>query len=342
MSRETLSSTAARIAEHVERHGQPEIRIVFHGGEPLLAGTAFLADAARLIRSAVPPSTRVDCTTQTNGVLLTGSALDDLLRADIGVGVSIDGAPDDHDRHRQFRGGRGSHAEVAAALRRLAARPHDRLYRGLLCTIDLDNDPLGTYESLLEFRPPRIDFLLPHGNWTTPPPGRSTSPDETPYANWLIPVFAEWYENYRPGGTVVRLFEEILSLILGGPSHSEMIGTSRVGLLVIETNGALEQVDTLKSAYQGAAGVGLDVFSHPFDALLEHPAIAARQIGLEALCDTCRACDLAEICGAGYYPHRYLAGDGYRNPSVYCPDLMALIRHVDAQVRPEVEAVRAR
>lgn len=341
MSRDTLSVAAARIGEHVARHGQPEIRIVLHGGEPLLAGTAFLAEAAALIRDAVPAGTRVDCTMQTNGVLLTERVLDDLLRAGIGVGVSIDGAPEDHDRHRRFPGGRGSYASVAAGLRRLAAAPYSQLYRGLLCTIDLDNDPLRTYESLLDFGPPRVDLLLPHGNWTTPPPGRGAGAD-TPYADWLIPIFDRWYQDFRPGGTVVRLFEEILGLILGGPSHSETIGTSRVGLLVIETNGALEQVDTLKSAYQGAAAVGLDVFSHPFDTVLEHPAIAARQIGLDALCGTCRSCDLAAVCGAGYYPHRYRAGDGYRNPSVYCLDLMALIRHIDARVRSEVAAVRAR
>jgi uncharacterized protein len=35
------------------------------------------------------------------------------------------------------------------------------LYGGLLCTIDVANDPLVVYESLMAFRPPRIDFPLP-------------------------------------------------------------------------------------------------------------------------------------------------------------------------------------
>ena len=35
-----------------------------------------------------------------------------------------------------------------------------------------------------------------------------------------------------------------------------------------------------------------------------------------------------EICGGGLYPHRYRHGEGFRNPSVYCDDLMRLITHV--------------
>ena len=43
------------------------------------------------------------------------------------------------------------------------------LYAGLLCTIDVANDPLAVYESLMDLRPPRIDFLLPHATWDHPP-----------------------------------------------------------------------------------------------------------------------------------------------------------------------------
>jgi uncharacterized protein len=39
-----------------------------------------------------------------------------------------------------------------------------------------------------------------------------------------------------------------------------------------------------------------------------------------------------EICGGGLYPHRYHEGAGFRNPSVYCDDLMRLITHVSERV----------
>src|SRR5690606_18464506 len=119
-------------------------------------------------------------------------------------------------------------------------------------------------------------------------------------------------------------------------------GTSPVRLLVIDTDSALEQVDTLRSVYPGAPATGLNVHTSDLDAALRHPAIAVRQLGLDALGGACRTCSLRAVCGGGYYPHRYRAGRGFANPSVYCPDLMALIRHIRNRVRADVEAPRRR
>jgi uncharacterized protein len=58
----------------------------------------------------------------------------------------------------------------------------------------------------------------------------------------------------------------------------------------------------------------------------------ARQLGVEALSAQCLACPVMEICGGGLYPHRYLAGEGFRHPSVYCDDLLTLISHVRDRV----------
>jgi uncharacterized protein len=141
--------------------------------------------------------------------------------------------------------------------------------------------------------------------------------------------------------TEVRYFQEIITLALGGQSRVESIGLSPVALLVIDTDGALEQVDTLRSAFDGASETGLTVFADPFDTALRHPGVVARQIGVAALSDTCLACPVHKICGAGYYPHRYLAGAGFRQPSVYCRDLRLLIDHITARIRDDLRAALA-
>jgi uncharacterized protein len=43
-----------------------------------------------------------------------------------------------------------------------------------------------------------------------------------------------------------------------------------------------------------------------------------------------------EICGGGLYPHRYRQGTGFRNPSVYCEDLLHLITHVSDRVIADI------
>jgi uncharacterized protein len=335
MSYETIRRTAVRIARHAEGHGLRDVEIVLHGGEPLMAGPALIDFAARELRAAAPPGCRVGLTLQTNGVLLSERILALLGSHDIGVAVSLDGDSAGHDRHRRHANGRGSHAAVMRGLALLSAR-YRRLYRGLLCTIDLANEPLRTYEALLETEPPRVDFLLPHGTWSAPPPGRPVHADGgTPYADWLITVFDRWYGAPRRE-TGIRYFEEIMNLVLGGQSRSESIGLSPVALVVVDTDGTLQQVDTLKTTFAGAPETGLTVFDHDLDDALRHPGVVARQIGLSALGDTCMRCPVRDICGGGAYAHRYRAGDGFRNPSVYCPDLGKLIGHIGRRVRRDV------
>jgi uncharacterized protein len=337
MSEETAVLTARRIAEHARVHDLSEITLILHGGEPLLAGRDLISLLITAARAKTAPRTRVNVTVQTNGVGLNDAYLrlfDDL---GVRVGVSVDGDAGAHDRHRRFASGRGSYSAVTAALGRLRRFPH--LYGGLLCTVDLRNDPVGTYEALTAFDPPQIDFLLPHGTWDQPPPGRVPDPASTPYADWLIAVFERWYPKPLTG---VRLFEEIMQLVLGGASESEIVGLAPARMVVIETDGSIEQEDSLKVAFDGAPATGLHLDRDPLDAALLLPQIAARQIGHRALSQQCRACPIHPVCGGGLYSHRYREGSGFANPSVYCPDLMALIGHIRDRLRTDLTARRIR
>jgi uncharacterized protein len=332
MSDEVLDAACRRIAAHATAYGIPALRIVLHGGEPMLLGAARLARLAERLRAAVPPPTTVDVLIQTNGVLLTGGALETLAGAGIRVGVSFDGDRVATDRHRRYASGRSSFDAVDRALRRLRDRP--AAFAGILSVVDLDNDPVGTYEALLEYQPPMVDFLLPHANWGSPPPGWAGGA-AAPYGEWLVAAFDRWY-SAPVRETRVRFFEEVLNLVLGGQSHTEVVGLSPVATLVIDVDGSYEQVDTLRSAYPGAVDTGLNVFAHDLDEALRHPAIKARQIGVAALSSTCRSCAVHRVCGGGYYPHRYRPDGGFRNPSVYCADLRRLITHAAGRLRADV------
>jgi uncharacterized protein len=335
MPRALVPLVAGRIAEHAQSHDLRSIRVIFHGGEPLLAGADPVINAFGTIRSAVDTAVQINGWVQTNGTLLDEEVLDQLEALDIRIGVSLDGDAANHDRHRRYANGRGSHDMVARGLRLLMRRPS--LYSGLLCVVDLNTDPVATYEAMLDFAPPLIDFHLPHGNWSSPPPGR---PDSTaaPYAEWLIAVFNRWYDTTKRE-TRIRLFEEIIHLLLGGKSAAEAIGLTPSSLVIIEADGSIEQSDTLKSAYDGAAATGLHVSRDSFDAALHLPQVAATQLGLAALSQECTDCPVRDVCGAGLYAHRYRAGSGFRNRSVYCHDLFALITHVKARLASDLRLI---
>ncbi|WP_367434645.1 FxsB family cyclophane-forming radical SAM/SPASM peptide maturase [Streptomyces celluloflavus] len=325
----TLRQSALRIAEHARAHRLREIRIDLHGGEPLLTGPGPLLDQAAALRAALPAGCTAEFGVQTNGTLLTPELIDTLGAAGFRLGLSLDGGTPGLNHRRVDHAGRPSWPAVSRAVRMLADRPG--VFAGILSTIDITTDPAEVYGSLRALGPPVLDFLLPHANWSSPPPAPLGPARRTPYGDWLCTVFDLWWDG-GPGPRV-RLFTEIIGLLLGRPSSSEAVGLSPVVALVVDTDGAIEQVDSLKSTYEGAAATGLDVFHHSFDEALAHPGMAARRRGPDALGAQCRSCALMRVCGGGNYAHRYRAGpSGFANPSVYCADLERLIRHIAARL----------
>lgn len=331
---DVVTQAARRIAEHAAAHALPEVQVVLHGGEPLLAGRERLRRIITELHRALDGSCQLDLRIHTNGVRLTAEFCELFAAHQVKVGISVDGDQAANDRHRRYADGRSSYGPVVRAIELLASGPFRKLYAGLLCTIDVANDPLVVYESLMALRPPRIDFLLPHATWDHPPARQPGADHE--YAAWLTTIYDRWLADGRPAE--IRTFDSIISTLGGGESRTEALGLGPTGLVVIETDGSYEQVDSLKVAYAGAPETGMNVFSHSLDLVARHPGITAREQGIAGLCRTCQECPVVSSCGGGLYTHRYRDdGSRFDNPSVYCPDLLTLISHISVH-RPEPRA----
>lgn len=329
ISARVIAALAGRVAEHVRGRAR-SINLLLHGGEPLLAGPDVLRSVVESVRTAVheaDPDIEVVAGVQSNGSRLTEAHVELFARLGVSVGLSLDGTAASHDRHRRDHRGQGSHEGVLRALELLRGAGVPGLFAGLLCVIDVESDPVATLDALFAHQPPTVDLLLPHASWATPP--------SAGYGGWLAAAFDHWYA-LRPPGPEIRMFQELLVALLGGPSASESASLAPSGSVVIETDGTIEQVDALKLIYPGAAATGLDVFRHGFDEALAHPGIAARRAGWSALAAECRACTFGSVCAGGFYGHRYRPGNGFANPTVYCADMFELIGHMRERIRGDL------
>jgi uncharacterized protein len=328
MTEETARRVGRRIADHARSHRLDEVYVVLHGGEPLLAGVSRLAGIISLLRAEVAGVCELDLRIHTNGVQLNEDFCDLFVAEGVKVGISLDGGRPANDLHRRYLDGRSSYNQVIRAINLLREDRYRDLYQGLLCTIDIRNDPVAVYESLVALEPPRIDFLLPHATWDEPPFRPLDAGAETAYADWLIQIFDRWSK--APGQVSVRLFDSIIRTSRGSGSLTEAIGTTPSNLVVIESDGTYEQADSLKASYEDASKTGFNVFTTDLDIVAGHPGIEARQSGLAGLSAKCRSCEVVSSCGGGLYAHRYRSDNGFDNPSVYCLDLMKLVNHIRA------------
>ncbi|MFM9697411.1 radical SAM/SPASM protein FxsBH, inactivated beta-hydroxylase extension form [Streptomyces europaeiscabiei] len=330
LSEEALDQVARRLTEYVLARNLESVTVILHGGEPLLVGPTRLRRICAELTRALAPVTALDLRIHTNAVRLNREHLRIFDEFEVKVGISLDGDRVANDRHRLDRRGRSSYDRVLRAIELLRLPEHRHLYQGLLCTVDVANDPVAVHDALTSLDPPRIDYLLPHSTWDSPPPGHEPGGPATPYADWLLRIFDRWEEQGRP--MPVRTFESVLSTLRGGPSLTEALGLAPSDLAVIETDGTFEQADSLKTAYAGAPATGYDVFRHGFAEFAEHPGVRARQLGIAGVSETCRRCPVVESCGGGLYAHRYSGEKGFDNPSVFCADLRALVEGIAERI----------
>ncbi len=340
MSTETIEQLGLRINEHTQKHQLSEFSVIMHGGEPLLGGLDYLKIFQDTIRKKVP-NIELNFGLQTNGVLLNEEILDFCISNKIYISLSIDGDKEANDLHRLDHQGKSLFTNTENSLKLLSSEQGRQIWGGLLCVIDLKNDPEKVYSYLSQYRPGAIDFLLPLNHYDSRPFGKEKSLDATPYADWLLKIFNIWYYQ-KPQPIRIRKFVDIISLMLGLQEHSEEWGLKPVDFAVIETNGDIEAVDSLKVTYPEATKLGMNIFTHSFDDIFKSPKVIERQKKWDFLSKTCQECNLVKVCGGGYLPHRYSQENQFENPSVYCSDLKKLITTIHQIVREDLQKVQAK
>jgi len=326
MSEEIFGHLLTRIEEYCDRRPGREMYISFHGGEPMLIGPR---QFDRLAGMAVEKlKDRVTLGMQTNGTLVNDEWIEVLKRHDLRVGVSLDGPPEIHDLARVDHAGRGSYSEVVQGLRKLQ---ENRVFSSVLTVINPGQSGLEIYRHIRSLGVKTMNFLLPDVTYDS---RRLFYPDfsATPISDYLIPIFDAWFDEDDPS-VVIRIFNAIITALMGSSHNFEGIGNHCENYLVIDTDGNIQANDALKVCDDGISESGLNVARHGFDDLHLGLPLVNRLVheGL-SLSAQCQACPERDVCGGGAVSTRYAKANGFDNPSVWCADMLELIGHIRARV----------
>lgn len=338
MPPDVLEAAAREIINYAIEHELAAVNVTFHGGEPLLAGRPWFDEAIRAFERSSRGRVDVHYSLQTNGVLVDDAWAAYFTQNRFVVALSMDGLPAVHDHFRVDHAGRGSYSKVIRGLRCLQKQQETPV----LCVIDPTQPGLDVYEHLRSLDVRWFDFLLPlEFNWGNPP-SELWSQSEAPFADFLIPIFDRWWEIDDPS-IRIRIFYDIIKLLLGCRRHVDSIGGDPVNLAVIESDGSIEPLDALRSCANGLTQLNLNILRHPISRLHGQPLFQTAMAGQDGLSETCRGCAYRSVCGGGYLPNRFHPDTGFNNPSIYCRDLARLIGHIaDAMIeRSGIESIDA-
>jgi len=292
----TARQLAHRIVEYADSYADYDdpayhldhASFVLHGGEPLLR-MQDVNEVVKTLRDGLS-DIKLSFVVQTNGSTLKEGVLAELAELDIGVGVSIDGMPEDHNRSRPLLGGGPSFDRIAENITRMR-EGWPKLFRGILCTMNKYNmEPpspedaerygchtkaIPTFRALEQFRPGleqfpddpnaflnfKFDFIWPHANWDNPPPLWDPTGRSTPYADYMIELYEHLFETQAITYTRIRLLDAIARGVMNrlgpykSPAGGEIFGFGDARYLFIEQDGEIRGTDGLKAWHPNADSI---------------------------------------------------------------------------------------
>lgn len=324
----TVDRLADFVAEAVGRYRLDLVRIIIHGGEPLMLKKAKMQHLLEKIEEA-GRGTLVQFTMQTNAMLIDDQWIDLFEKYRVYIGVSIDGPRDANDKNRVDKRMRGTYDRTIEGLRKLFhAYEMGRIARpGALCVVDPDlTPPQELYDHLVKelgFR--NIDFLLPDDNHDTMPVERRMA-----FRSFMLELF-ECYRAETEREVSVRFFNKLLYALTMRPffaSELQRYFARKDVVFTISSAGDIAPDDILRVADPALMKLGLNVSTATLSDVLLNERLNMLSDVSFTLPTACQGCEWSSVCRGGDIYHRYRRGSGFDNPSVYCETLKSLFERL--------------
>ena len=316
-----------------------QVHFVWHGGETTLLPISYYKKALAIQARFKKPTQTVTNSLQTNGTRITPDWAQFLFKARIGVGISIDGPREIHDRVRRYPSGRGSFADAIDGL---------EVIRGL----DIAHSVLLVVDrATLELGADRLfDFCLANGitnycclNVKPDSDVAATATADVPHyvdsremAAFLARLYDRWLE-HGDFSIRIRELDGIRARLMNKPSRYCRLEGSCLGkYFTVEPNGEVTHCDCFSGcgAEYSFGNIARDGFAGMAKSDRLQELVCREEATLQA---SCGQCSEFHVCSGGCAHDRYIAAryDG--------PDATArcgsrqLIEHIRSRMHLEAE-----
>jgi uncharacterized protein len=278
------------------------VDFVWHGGEVTLLPPEYYRRALWLQEQFRRPGQIIKNTIQTNGTRFTDEWLAFICDYGIGVGVSLDGPPEIHDRRRLDVAGRPTAARVHEGLKRLRSAGITQV--GVLMVVDEDvcNSAALLLDYLLEVGLDRVSLLNVIPPNTIEVPKRGQYLPVSRFVRFLEELFHLWWPKYHSRLRIRELDDLITKLTGGPPNLCVFAGGCFGGYLTVEPTGEVSACDKYIGDHAYSFG---NVLSMTLAEIQTSRQMSALQAENAAAVDRMRACPWFAVCQGGCPHDRY-------------------------------------
>jgi len=317
MSADVLRIVFQKIVDYIGRAGFDRLDILWHGGEPLLAGLPFYQSAQRLLAEIDNP-VHFRQFMQTNGMLLDDDWCRFFAKHAIQVGLSLDGPKVVHDTCRCDHHGRGTHARVMKAF-------HLATTHGLKVGFNAVASPsakqrasdiYGFFHGIGSGF--RINPLLPAGRAARILQCRPVAAE---YGVILCELFDIWTATLSKRIRVSPLDGLLKTLLVGASDECQFQPTCLGGCLAIRSDGTATICSRFNSHPLG------NILQTDVATLFEAPVAQRLKQRVDALV-RCHACENWKLCYGGCPFSALLVHGNFNKPDPFCNDYRRIYAHL--------------
>lgn len=337
--------------------GTPEITFAWQGGEPTLLGIEFFQRCVELQNVAARPGMTIRNTLQTNGVLLDDDWCRFFLRNQFLIGLSIDGPAALHDAYRIDHQGKGSHADVVAAMRKL--KKYGVEFNALV-VVNRKNGDHGArvYRYLRDSGCQFMQFIpivekagigrhaettengiadpVPFADAPAAVSSRSVTPEQ--FGTFLCEVFDEWIR-HDVGRIFVQIFDQALSAWVGVEPSLCIFRETCGRALAMEHNGDVYSCDHFVDREHLLGNLNVIPLEELVNSGRQQAFGDAKRTTLPAYCLNC---EVRHACNGECPRNRFLlTPDGQPGLNYLCAGYRSFFNHIDIPMKKMAEHIRA-
>lgn len=286
--------------------GLKYIKILWHGGEPLLAGISFFKKAVNIqnqIKKKLKNEVVIVNSIQTNGTLLNDEIVKFLKENKFNVGISLDGFEEIQNFHRKMKNGEGSYSKVINGINLLQKY---KVNFGVVSVVTKKSlkHPKQIFSFFTDKNIFNIHFLpyaeIDRNNNILDV--YSITAEE--YGDFLEEIFEYWKELDNPL-IKVRIIDNFLQGFLCGKVELCTFARSCNSHILIEEDGDVFVCG--RNANNNDFFVG-NILNNSLQELLQSDKFKKVSDSLNSLSESCQDCSIVNLCkgGCGYF--KFLLG----------------------------------
>jgi len=288
----------------------PASSFCWQGGEPTLMGLEFFRLAIELQKKYGANGQIVSNSLQTNGILLDENWCEFLSQYKFLVGISLDGSAQYHDYYRRTLADQGSFDRVMTGISLL--KKHHVEFNVLTLLTDRNvNDPDVLFSFLVEQGIKYMQFIPCFEKEGNNIAAYSITPEQ--YGKFLCRLLDLWLD-YGPQKISIRLFDSIMSYLLGGHHTICTFQKKCYDYVVVEHNGDVFACDFFVEPKWHLGNI-LDT---PINQLSTSEKKRLFSEKKHNVCNGCFVCRHFSICRGGCLKERVFLATDYHNKSYFC------------------------